>query len=270
MLAYYVGTDPQEAWRTAAAHLDRAQELEPDLAEAHAGRALLANNMDRDPESAIGHARKALAANPSYIDAMNWLVIAYLNLGRYEEANATQEQMLDIDPLTIIGRANYAGWLRATGRNAEAHELAGKLLAQSPLTAYGSHSQTSLYYEGEIAEGLSWGLKFFRLEGGGSGNVELALSYVGEYDEARRLEDSGTFWIDTYEGRYDRVVPEALRRVQLNPEIDFFVWAAAEYLYAAGRIDEALPYFEHLLADVPEGRPISSPLGNISSSNEIF
>jgi tetratricopeptide (TPR) repeat protein len=53
----------KEARQSAVAHLKRAQELEPDLAEAYVGRALLAHYAN-DYESMIGYLRKALAANP--------------------------------------------------------------------------------------------------------------------------------------------------------------------------------------------------------------
>jgi tetratricopeptide (TPR) repeat protein len=226
--------------------------------------------MDRDPESAIEHARQALAVSPSYIDALNWSMIALFDLGHYEDAIAAQELMIDLDPLTIIGRANYAKWLSDTGRIEEAHDLADELIGQSPWIGYRQHSMTSLFYEGRIAKGLSWALEWDREEGGDTGNASLAFAFVGEYDEARRLDDSGTFYLDAYEGRYDRILPEAQRTAQDELDNDFAVWAAAEFLYAAGRMNEALPLLERLLALVPYGRPISSPAHVISSSNEIM
>jgi len=269
LLTNYGQTTPEEARRTAIPHLDRAQALEPDLAEAHGGRALLAIDSN-DPESTIEHARRALAANPSYADAMNWLLIAYSNLGRYEEANATREQMLVTDPLTIIGRFNYGVWLSRTGRFEEAHELADQLLAQSPRWGYSLHANLSLFAEGEIAESLSWALRESAASGVGSISMYSGFVKVGEYDEARRINPSQTDWIDLAEGRFDEAIRAAQRRMQLAPENEFAVWAAAEILYAAGRIDEALPHYEHLLDFVPEGRPISSVIGLIRSDNETM
>ena len=66
-----------KAKRTAISLLDRAQALEPELAEVNGGRALVA--LGDDPESAVEHARMALELNPS---------------GRAEEAHEVADQML--------------------------------------------------------------------------------------------------------------------------------------------------------------------------------
>ncbi len=56
----------RKARKSALKHLDRAQELEPDLAEAHVGRALLAHHAN-DFRSTIEHLRKALASESDLI-----------------------------------------------------------------------------------------------------------------------------------------------------------------------------------------------------------
>jgi tetratricopeptide (TPR) repeat protein len=128
------------------------------------------------------------------------------------------------------------------------------------------HAYLSVIFEGKIAEGLSWGLR----SDPGSGNALTALAFAGEYDEARRLDEGPDNWIDLMEGRFDEAVQEAQRRVRLEPENEFAVWEAAEFLYIAGRIDEALPHYERLLEFVPEGRPISGLVRQARSSNETM
>jgi TolB-like protein len=254
----------REARRAAIPHLDRAQALAPDLAEAHAGRALLA--LDDDPESTIEHARKALALNPSYIDAMNWLMISFEQLGRYEESDATLKQMLVIDPLALIGRVNYVERLNRTGLVEAAHQLADQLLAQSPGTAYYVHADTSLFYEGKIAEALSWGLKLVGESGGGNHFVKVAFNFVGEYDEARRVIEIPNYIIDGLEdGRWDEAIQATQEHMHLNPDSFRAIDAAARVLYDAGRIDEALPLYERLLDFVPEGRPIEESMYDITT-----
>jgi len=245
----------EEARRTAISHLNRAQELKPDLAEAHAGRALLARLIDGDPESAIEHARKALVSNPSYGDAINWLYTALLDLGRYEEAEVALKQMLVMDPLTLVGRVNYAGWLSWSGRVEEAHETANQLLAQDPVFGYFSHADTSLIYEGKIAESLSWALR----EPAGNLYVLFAFVWAGEYDEARRIDESQTHWIDLAKGRFDEASRATQRHLLLDPDKNDIIVMAGYFSYIAGRIDEALPLFERALDLVPKGRPISEP-----------
>ena len=251
ILTGIVASPPEEARRTAIRHLDRAQALEPDLAEAHAGRALLARYAN-DPESTVEHARKALASNPNYIDAMHWLRIALETLGRGEEAEAIEKQMLVTDPMSVIGRVHYAGGLIYRGRIEEAHELADQLLAQSQYAGYSVHAQTSLWYEGKIAESLSWALR------APEGNIYViyAFELVGEFDEARRVKHRFTYWADVVQGRWDEAIQATQRNLQLNPDGRGAIADAAEVLYHAGRIDEALPLYERLLEFVPEGQPV--------------
>ena len=258
LLAGYGGVPQQEARRTVNRHLERAEELEPDLAEIHGVRALLAP--DDDPEAAIEHARKALALNPNYPDAMNWLYIALGALGRYEEADEVHRQMLIIDPLSIVGRVNYAQWLSRQGRIEEAHEIADELLAQQPLWGYRSHAAASLD-EGKLTESLYWNLR----AGPGRFYAMLIFTLVGEYDEARRVNEDYSHWIDFSQGRYDEAIRVAQRDLQLNPDNEGRIWAAADLLYTAGRVDAALPLYERLLDFAPEGRPISGRLGLINT-----
>jgi len=246
-------TSVKEARRTAIPHLDRAQELEPDLAEAHAGRALLAT----DPESKIEYGRKALELNPNYADVMNWLSIALATLGRYEESDATLEQILVIDPLTIIGRHNYSWRLSDNGRIEEAHEVADQLLAQSRARGYAAHARTSLFYAGKIAEGLSWGFELAGERGHGNGFIKVAFNFVGEFDEARRVIEIPNYIIDGLaDGRWDEAIRATQEKLHLDPDNQRVIEGAARVLYDAGRIDEALPLYERLLDFVPEGRPI--------------
>ena len=254
---------PEVATPIAISHLDRAQELEPGLAEAHAGRALL--DLPVDPESALVHARKALAANPSYGDAMNWLQLALVSLGRYDEAHAVLEQMLVMDPLSVVGRMNHADWLSRTGRMDEAHAIADQFISQGSLWGYGMHADRLLNGQGKIAEGLSWALRGNDL----SNNGFLAFMLVGEYDEALRGSDGGALWINLLEGRFDEAVPEAQRILQRFPDDRRAIWTAAEILYTAGRIAEALPHFERLRDFVAEGRPIPTSISDHLSSNEM-
>ena len=249
-----------EVTRRAIPHLERAQALEPDLAEGYAGRALLALNTN-DLESSIAHARKALAINPSYIDAMNWLNLALGALGRYEEADAILQQILLFDPLTVSGRINYIGWLASIGSVREAHEMADQLLIQSPEFGYLAHADISFIYEGKIADSISWALR------ASADNFYLVYPFiaVGEYDEARRINEDQTYWVNLAERRFDEVIQETQTAIRLNPNDQNALFMIADALYESGRIDEALPLFERFYDFLPEGRPISQPLSDLRS-----
>jgi TolB-like protein len=248
-----------EVVRRAEPHLDRAEELEPQLPEIYAGRALLALKRNR-LESAVEQAGKALAINPSYVDALNWQHIALEALGRHQESDALLEKILLVDPLAISGRINYIDWLSSTGRISEARLMADQLLAQNPGFGYIAHADISLIYEGSIADGLSWALK------APPGNFYLvyALLWVGEYAEARRVNDLLSYLVDFAEGHYDKVVRDAVERANMNPDDSSAQYLAAEALYEAGRIEEALPLFERFYQFATEGGPISQPVTDVA------
>jgi tetratricopeptide (TPR) repeat protein len=246
----------EEVRRRAIPHLERALELEPNLAEVHGGLALLAG-FSGDPLAKLEYARRAVELNPSYSDAMNWLNNALMDLGRYEEWQVTMKQALATDPLNIILRSNYAGWLGSRHEIERSHELADQLLAESLRAGYSAHAATAIFNEGKLAESLSWGLKahvedprrpmFFVVQG---------FILVGEYDEARRINESLTFWADVAEGRFDEAIQATQRKMLLDPENESVIGNAAYVLYVAGHIDEALPLYERLREFKPEGRPI--------------
>jgi len=248
LLSSYVKTDRLQAQRTAVRHLDRAESLAPGLAEMNAGRALLAQ-YDNDPETTIRYARQALVANPNYIDALHWLRIALLRFGRYEEAHTVLEQMLVIDPLSIIARRSYSEWLMNHGRFKEAHEQAYGLHEQSPQASYSLHARIA-FWGGELTESLSWALQASPI----SGFAWNVLALVGEYDEARRI--STDHWIDANQGRWEEAIRVSQRNVELYPDSGPFLADAAEVLYHAGRLDEALPLYERASATAPPGRPM--------------
>ena len=250
LLTAHVSSDREMARRTALRHLDRAEALEPDLADVHAGRALLAQFAD-EPNATIEHAQKALAVNPNYVDAMNRMRGALYRLGRDEEAHAVLEQMLVIDPLSIIGRTAYASWLLQRGRTEEAHELAEQIIAQSPSTGYRVHARTYLWGEGELAKALNWSLRVPR---DGYSHAWNIFSVVGEYDEARRVAAGRiAHWIDAHQGRWDEAIQASLREVELSPDSGPLLADAAELMYLAGHFDEALALHERALAAAPEG-----------------
>jgi TolB-like protein/Tfp pilus assembly protein PilF len=254
MLGHYGESSLAEVRRIAIRHLDRAQVLEPDLAEAHLGRGFLAG-LEGDLESEMAHYLKALELNPISGDALNWLHIAYSRLGRYEEADAIMQRMLVADPLNYVIRWNYGEWLARQGRTEEAHELADQILVQSPRWGYWLHAETSLFYEGKLAEGLSWALR--------RQAHSLAMHvfiWIGEFDEARRIDGSDSYWVDHVQGRFEESIRATQEELQLAPDNEGNLTLAAGVLYEAGRIEEALPLFERALEFVPEGRPFSEPL----------
>lgn len=247
----YYGDGHEEARQTADRHLGRAQELEHDLAEAHAGRALLALNAD--PGAAIRHAEKALAVNPSYIEAMHWLSIGLARSGRTDAAHAVYEQMLVTDPLSIITRIRYAHGLMGRRRFAEAHEIADRIIAQSPSAGYSLHEAISFLGEGNLVDTVYWGLKVSRNQPW----ARDALAFVGEFDEARRIARY-EYWIDVTEGRWDDAIRKSKDKLQRYPDNPEVIADTAHVLFLARQFEEALALYERALVLSPGGRRIRS------------
>ena len=250
----------EEVKRRATPHLDRAQELQPNLAEAYAGRALLALDTS-DLDYAVRQAEKALEINPSYTDALNWLYLALQSLGRYEDQEADMKQMLQADPMTVVGRMNYIGWLGGTGRAEEGHRLADELLDVSLWGGYSRHSEMSLFHDAKFDDALTWGLKAHVEDPGDNFNnfsVVLGFTWIDMFDEARRISAPMNFIVDIGEGRFDEAIKATQRKMLLDPDHQTVISNAANTFYDAGRIDEALPLFERLRDFQPEGRPIDS------------
>ena len=227
-------------------HLEIAEELEPGLAETHAARALQAL-FNEDPEAAVVHARNSLELNPSSTDAMNWLNKALESLGRYKEAYAVVEQMMDKDPLSILSRNNYRLMLATTGRLDESRRLCDQLIAENYDMGRVEHARRSLWYEGDIDEGLKWAFK-----AAAPVYVWVAFAMVGEYDEARRFLHGYDYWIDIAQGHWDRALEITLENLQQEPDnMEHMVYAAAA-LYGSGRIEEAAALYERLYMPTPD------------------
>lgn len=252
----------EQVKRIANPHLERATELEPNLADGYAARALLALNTS-DLSVAIDYAHKALEANPSYIDAMNWLYLALGELGEYEEMDRVMAQILATDPLTRIGRANYIGMLGAKGRIAEGHKVADELLQVNPWSGYSRHAELSVFYEADFAEGLAYSLQAYAVEPTdifSNNAIVLVFSWIGEYDEARRISDVLDSTVDIVEGQFEDAVATTQRKLMFDPENSAIILNAADALYDAGRLDEARLHYERLREFVTPGRPISKSI----------
>ncbi len=245
----------------ATPHIEKATALAPDLADVHAAKAILALNR-LNYAAALEHADRALKLNPSYIDALNWRYLALSALGRYAEMIKTIEQLLEIDPLSIIGRLNYINYYGYKGRLKEGHDMADDLIAAYPWAGYTSHANLSVGFEGDLSGGLYWLLRAFAADPSDSFSNRYLVRvflFTGMPDEARRVEDNLTFKADLATGRIGAAVEKTRRQWRADPENPTAMLEYADALYLAGDYVEALERYENLLAKLP-GRPIKDVL----------
>ncbi|MDX2194333.1 MAG: protein kinase [Gemmatimonadales bacterium] len=101
---------PMEAFPRATMASQRALELDPALASAHASLGYARLVFDRDWAGAAASLRQALALDPRHPTAHQWLAWLLMAAERFDEALASLQRAHDLDPLnlTINDHLGYA------------------------------------------------------------------------------------------------------------------------------------------------------------------
>lgn len=122
--------------------LDRALELDPNLAEAHSvlGGFLLGQD---DTVGAAREARRAIELSPSLGDPYRWLAQVAAGHGEPDETIRLLQTALQIDPVDVNLMAFLARMYFYTGRTAEALEQWNRNM---PLVPFRTHSQMAEYH----------------------------------------------------------------------------------------------------------------------------
>jgi TolB-like protein/tetratricopeptide (TPR) repeat protein len=160
----YFNDDRVAARESAVRAAETAIKLDPELAEGHAALGLILmddaitfGDTENKLERAERSLRRALDLDPTLSNAYNWLSITLFNQGRYEEANAVQEQGLLVDPLSPVLTYNIARQLKRLGERERAEQLLLRLtyLPDPPGAAY--LGMVELYRDtGHIDKSLQW------------------------------------------------------------------------------------------------------------------
>jgi TolB-like protein/Flp pilus assembly protein TadD len=265
----------------ATPHIELALELNPNLAEAHGAKGLLAINSN-DLETAMSATARALELNPVYLDAMNWRQIASANSGDYRTSLEILQRIVEVDPLSIIGRLNYSSSL--ANKNMEAgRAMAHGLVEQNPWAGYTALGTMEFQSGRDLSTSLGW----FMLAYGADPHDELSNRYlirilanVGEYEEARRISDGNLHIVDIEQGRLESAIHTLERAHASDPENIAPLTDLADALHFAGRFEESQLYYEQLSARSPTGivtdsldaasRPtLRMAWGYLQSGNEI-
>ena len=134
--------------------IDRALELEPDLAEAYAVRGLMLYE-DRKWDEARSSLLRAVELNPSLSSAWVWLGNLSASQDRLEESLQYLEEASAIDPIWIVPHSNLTYRYQVMGRYDEIWEILDRLKPY--------HEDTALYHQtvsnayravGRLAEAL--------------------------------------------------------------------------------------------------------------------
>jgi len=185
--------DPENAWPYVNSLIDRAFELDPQSAEAWMARGLPhTGEPGFDPEQNIEYLEKALELDPNLATAYAWLDIALNWAGREDETGGILQQGLEIDPLNPILLLNYADGFIVRGDFVgwKEHILTLLDLPETPTMAYQVLSQGHFAF-GKLNEAAEWRKQSIRLHGKSSDNelVPLVLIY-----EQLGMQKAANYW----------------------------------------------------------------------------
>jgi TolB-like protein/Tfp pilus assembly protein PilF len=132
LLANYGYRNIEEVGPLAAASIEQALTLKPDLGEAWAARGLLEELRGASPEQTLPLLEKAVALNPNDAQSLAWMANDYAAQGQYEERYAILERAYALDPLSPIILFNMADAAHILGLHEDAQRLADELESLMP------------------------------------------------------------------------------------------------------------------------------------------
>lgn len=117
LLGMHTYLDPGLAYRHARTAAQRALELEPELADAHASLGLIAFVHDWDAQAAEQHLNRAVELDPASATARHHYARLLSARGRHEEAIAQARAAAELEPLSVAAAVQLATALNLSGNS---------------------------------------------------------------------------------------------------------------------------------------------------------
>jgi TolB-like protein/tetratricopeptide (TPR) repeat protein len=179
---------PIDVFEPAKVAAQRALELAPRLAEAHAGLGWIRFWYDFDWPGAEAKFREALALNPNVVEAHFGLGLLLLSLDRPDDGFSHIRSARELDPLSLILNTLEAGFLIDRGQRAEAASRLQRVFEIDPDFWVAHLTQAGWYLaEGRAGEALDAVRRADALADGSSqatAVLGLMLVRTGKRDEA--------------------------------------------------------------------------------------
>ena len=121
-----------EGYAKARKEAEKALELDPNLAEAHAAIGWVKTNYDWDWTGADAAFKRALELEPANADVVRTAAVLASTLGRFDEAITLSHRAIELDPLRVANHINLGINLNYVGRWQEAEEAHRKTLELNP------------------------------------------------------------------------------------------------------------------------------------------
>jgi adenylate cyclase len=139
--------NPLEGGQKIKALAEKALELDPTLAEAHATLANVLTYVFWDWRRAELEFKRSIELNPAYPTARQWYGKYLATVGRYAECVEQHKRAVELDPFSLIININYGEGLDEAGRYPEAIEQGMRTVALDPNFAIG-HFELGIFYVG--------------------------------------------------------------------------------------------------------------------------
>ncbi len=182
---------PIDAFEPAKVAAQRALQLAPGLAEAHAGLGWIRFWYDFDWPGAESKFREALALNANVVEAHFGLGLLLLSLDRPDEGFSHIREARELDPLSLILNTLEAGFLFDRGQRAEAASRLKRVFEIEPDFWVAHLTQAGMYLaDGRSSEALEAARRADALADGSSqatALLGLLLVRMGKSDEARTV-----------------------------------------------------------------------------------
>jgi len=243
----------------AVPHADKAMELNPALPEAWGARTIIAM-ANNDSVAAIEYAKHALSLSPIYADALNWKQNSANDLGLYREAEESLRRLIDVDPLSVVGRINFLGNYLSVSDPASAREQALAMAEKHPWAGYITLSNIASR-QGQLAESLQWKLRGFAydpLDRFSNQGIVQDFCELGLAEEARRVSDATLYLAEALCGDADTARRLLERELVSDPTNPNLLRTLLDVLYLQADYDEMLRRFRAMQLDTPGQREMFS------------
>lgn len=184
--AVFAAREPREVYPAALQAAERALQLDPDLAEAHATRGHIRLNFLHDWPGALEDFDEAIRHEPRYAMARVWRGFWLVFVGRTEEGLAELATAVELEPSSMPQVVTYARGLYSARRHGEAAAALERVVEVEPQNMLARALLASVYIElGRFDAALVLASDVAGKSPSGFSVAAVALARAGRTDEAR-------------------------------------------------------------------------------------
>jgi len=245
----------EEAIGRALPAAQRALEINPKLAEAHAALGFMHYRKLEFDDALLAY-DKALEANPNYAMVYSWQGIVLRETGSYQKYFETTAKAAELDPLSVSALNNQVAALFAQGRYDERDKVALRMKAISPPN-YFYMTSWQAWQSGNPADALFAlldGLDFEPENRRIPGGLANMFGLMGVHEESVRHAPASVNWLPfMWIADFETMVRLAREDYASNPNNRSFKVQLGLSLLAAGEVDEAMQILESYLTSLDDG-----------------